>query len=133
MKDWRIVLKEVLEGLLDGTIEKDVEVGICQNASESIYAYFKPQDTQERAKVSRIMSDASGWLYSQWRYWPEYSGRRLFPVPPTRGDKNSDRAIDAFMANRNLWVGEYGALRLELLEFVLERLNKKIIEEKVNG
>lgn len=49
--------------------------------------------------------------------WPKWSGERTFPVPHPEG-KCPQRAF----YNLPIWEGPYGALRRELLDYLIERL-----------
>ena len=49
--------------------------------------------------------------------WPKWSGERMFPVPHPEG-KCPQRAF----YNLPMWEGPYGALRRELLDYLIERL-----------
>jgi hypothetical protein len=49
--------------------------------------------------------------------WPKWSGERTFPVPHPEG-KCPRRAY----YNLPIWEGPYGALRRELLDYLIERL-----------
>ena len=45
--------------------------------------------------------------------WPKHSGDMYYPVPGGR---------DAYYESMNKWEGEYGALRRELLDYMIEQL-----------
>ena len=51
--------------------------------------------------------------------WPKYSGRLVFPVPHPKLSP-----AEAFSAVLDLWVGEYGDLRRELLNHLIQELSK---------
>lgn len=57
------------------------------------------------------------WVYTLVGYlsqgWDKYSGNRTYPVPYKVGDTDK-------------WTGEYGQLRYELLDFLIEELTKKV-------
>ena len=56
--------------------------------------------------------------------WPEYSGFASYPVRPAPYIKTFVDVREGFwMARRDktLWVGEYGAARQSLLDFLIER------------
>ena len=49
--------------------------------------------------------------------WPKYSGNGRYPVP------SPNRNIDPetmYNITKNCWIGEYGALRIELLDWCIE-------------
>lgn len=58
--------------------------------------------------------------------WPEASDDTLYPVPnPRRLLKNSPYRTFSYHCDRGtLWVGKYGALRKELVAWMLEQLRK---------
>ena len=56
--------------------------------------------------------------------WPEYSGFPSYPIRPTPYSMTYSGAREGFWAARRtktLWVGEYGAARQSLLDFLIER------------
>ena len=56
--------------------------------------------------------------------WPEYSGYASYPIRPTPHITTyADESGGFWEARRNktLWVGEYGAARQNLLDFLIER------------
>ena len=56
--------------------------------------------------------------------WPEYSGYAAYPIRPAPCITACGDAREGFWAARRtgaLWVGEYGAARQRLLDFLIER------------
>lgn len=53
------------------------------------------------------------------RRWPKYSGYPQFPVPDA--DTQRDDPSAAFMDPHDVWVGPYGDMRMELLDFLIEQ------------
>lgn len=56
--------------------------------------------------------------------WPEYSGFPTYPVRPAPYITTHAHLREGFWAarrNKTLWVGEYGAARQSLLDFLTER------------
>ena len=56
--------------------------------------------------------------------WPEYSGFPPYPIRPSPYITSYEDVRDDFWAARRtktLWVGEYGAARQSLLDFLIER------------
>ena len=51
--------------------------------------------------------------------WPKFSGCAVYPVPGSGA---------AFSLQPRLWSGEYGKLRKELLNFMIEQLEKELAE-----
>ena len=63
---------------------------------------------------------ASTWLRYQFPKWPKYSGNPEYPVPATQVGETGD---SQYIGTRNLYNPgtEYGRLRLELLDFLIEQ------------
>jgi hypothetical protein len=56
--------------------------------------------------------------------WPEYSGFPSYPIRPAPYITTYSDVRDGFWIarrNKTLWVGEYGAARQSLLDFLIER------------
>ena len=66
----------------------------------------------DRVAVRCVLSDL-------WKQWPKYSGHSQFPVPSANPEITAEMAF--FYANMRMWVDDYGKLRLELLDFLIER------------
>jgi hypothetical protein len=54
--------------------------------------------------------------------WPKYSGHIAYPVPSI--DMYSSRS--QYELSGDMWAGEYGKLRMELLDFIIEELIKEL-------
>lgn len=54
--------------------------------------------------------------------WPKFSGCIVYPVP------GSVKAFSHAVSSRSMWSGEYGKLRKELLNFMIEQLEKELAE-----
>jgi len=69
------------------------------------------------------------WIDQKVVKWSKFSGNKIWPVPhPKKGCP-----IVAFMRSENAWDGDYGQLRYELLDFLIEELTKEIKEENRNA
>ena len=105
-------LSAVLEALIKvkGVEIEDVQFGICAN-------------------TRYIVDDGSYVAYNVIEYlspkWPKYSGDIAYPVPSPNG---KETPMYAYNYSDNLWTGEYGQLRYELLDFLIEELNKAVEE-----
>lgn len=55
-------------------------------------------------------------------YWPKYSGDPKYPVPST---KESTSPQQMYIISKNLWAGEYGHLRKELLDFLIRQYEER--------
>lgn len=54
--------------------------------------------------------------------WPKHSGSKNYPVPsPTLGLRHSEAYLTL-----GIWTGEYGELRIQLLDFVIENLENEL-------
>lgn len=88
--------------------------GICDNVS------------------SIMMSDLAGWrdrpdlrclMDNLFKTWPEFSGSQSYPVCTVYqayGNEPREQYITALEAH-TMWEGEYGAARMRLLDFLIER------------
>ena len=56
------------------------------------------------------------------RLWPKYSGDIVYPVP------GGHEAFWSAVRYETTWSGEYGKLRKELLNFMIEQLEKELAE-----
>jgi hypothetical protein len=58
-------------------------------------------------------------LLAAWARWPKASGDPLYPVPSPRLTPE-----EWYHLTPDKWAGEYGALRRELLDFLIEEFSK---------
>lgn len=56
------------------------------------------------------------------KLWPKFSGQSVFPVP------GGFTAFCRAAGTKYMWSGEYGQLRKELLNFMIEQLEKELAE-----
>ena len=56
------------------------------------------------------------------RKWPHFSGSILYPIP----DVCSGDPSDAFNNTFDMYTGEYGKLRLELAQFMIDNLEERL-------
>lgn len=93
--------------------------GICSELKEYIDGDIRYE----------FVCDASGMDYDEtvseaFQAWPKYSGDAVYPVPcPDLGSPMS-----AFSRSRKMWdaTDPYGALRLELLDFMINYFEQKL-------
>lgn len=108
--------KEHLSAVLDALIRvkggevDDDEFGICYNAVTA--CTYPPSDV----------------LNSLYCGWGKFSGDEHYPIPSPVEDQSPD---EVYNLTGNLWEGKYGALRYELLDFLIDELTK--VGEKCNG
>ena len=55
--------------------------------------------------------------------WPKFSGCTSYPVPSGSG---SVSAVDKYGKGGSKWVGEYGLLRIELLDHMITELGRNL-------
>lgn len=94
-----------LEAIKDGNIREE-DCGLCYNVCELCIDYYVPNE---------IIS----WYSYQ---WPKHSGVEEYPVPSPFIGKSPEQMYN----ERELWEGEYGVLRYELLDFLIEVLSKDL-------
>ena len=56
------------------------------------------------------------------RSWDKYSGNAVYPVPDPLGESSTL----AYCRPKDLWVGEYGALRYELLDHLIKEVQNDL-------
>ena len=66
--------------------------------------------------------DCNEELWRLFALWPKFSGRLVYPIP------GAGATYWAAQAHRTMWSGEYGNLRKELLNFMIEQLEKELAE-----
>lgn len=70
-------------------------------------------DYEEAFRMTRFLA-------IMWKKWPEFSGNMLYPV--TAGNLNPVFAFDQALTDEQMWVGEYGAARRRLLDWLIIEL-----------
>ena len=76
-------------------------------------------------RVHNVHKGSIGILFSRiWVNWPKFSGSIRYPVPSPNGRPPSEEYYWA--QGGTMWEGEYGKLRLELLDFLIEELEKQL-------
>ena len=110
---------------LDGMYNSwPAEGGICRYVQSSLES-----DSDGHRQVDAILQPI-------FRTWPKYSGDPWYPVPHpfqyeySDEDDICDLAKQAFEYDYedDMWTGEYGELRKELLAFCVEQLGKELSE-----
>lgn len=103
--DFRPKLIALFEGWLDGSIAlRCFSAGICGNT------FF----------LIRILSDKYDHHFQN---WDKYSGNLYFPVPPTNEEYTAKEQYDY---TPNLWIGEQGELRRDLLRHLIKCLKAEM-------
>lgn len=99
-------IKEILEGRNTVT-----SMGLCTNINNEL--------CQSTSYAWRRISPVL------FRDWPLYSGLPKHPVPATSPEQSP---FLAYMTTRNLYEGEYGELRINLANYIIDRLVEAIEE-----
>ena len=102
---------EYLQLMLDAALDIkagnfDKEYGICSNLSDKV-------EESERYDSWQILEQA---FYT----WPKFSGDVKFPINDPYNEFTAHKAYGYLPK----WVGEYGALRFELLDHIIDCLKK---------
>lgn len=111
-----LLLKELRSDVESGCQEKSE--GICGN----IYSKVYNNENVNYGKLSVI-------LIHYFEKWPEFSGNVSYPVPdPNSSTENREYEANLIFdksSDDELWEGEYGKLRLELLDFIIAEMEKE--------
>ena len=114
---------EYLQLMLDAALDIkagnfDKECGICTNLSDKVNSQVEESERyeSERYESEHILKQA---FYK----WPKFSGDANFPINDPYNEISAHRAYNRLPK----WTGEYGALRFELLDHVIDFLKKEII------
>lgn len=94
----------------------DVFSGICYNIWYNEEGEFHECMRGEHDAFEAAVDNR---LYEIFRMWPEYSGEVNYPVPHPKYSP-----MDAFILEKNVWIGEYGAARRRLLDFIISTLQE---------
>lgn len=121
---------EYLQLMLDAALDIkagnfDEEYGICTNLRDKVtyamtvkfseYVIDHPENPMNSWEILRRAS----------RTWPKFSGDAGFPIDDPY---EIETAEDAYVRLPK-WTGAYGALRFELLDHIIDYLNKEIEKE----
>jgi hypothetical protein len=80
--------------------------------------------------LTHVLDEPSYHLVGKYsKSWKYYSGNYSFPVPGPNGESG----VDAFKSQWNLWTGEYGELRKELLDHLIHASRETIFMKLKNG
>ena len=96
-----------------------------QNLDKYDSICFMLQDLHNRQSITGYnFSGLPNYVEKLVAEWPAYSGFPSFPIRPAPYISAYADVRDDFWAarrNKTLWVGEYGAARQSLLDFLIER------------
>lgn len=107
-------LQLMLDAAIDikaGNFEKGY--GICKNLGDKVNSQV--EESEERYDSPQILEQA-------FCTWPKFSGDANYPINDPYAIVSAYRAYDCLPK----WVGEYGALRFELLDHIIDFLKKEI-------
>ena len=102
-------LRKVRDDYYNGGCDFDCCMGICSNVNRALYKL----DLHEVCPSSE--------LRTLFETWPKYSGDVDYPVPSPSKDWS---AAKQYGMVADMWAGEYGELRLELLNHCISELEK---------
>lgn len=89
--------------------------GICDHLIGELYQKGLLDDDGVDREIVYIM------LAPAFKSWPKFSGDIHYPVPATV----ETNAHNQYHLTHNLWIGEYGDLRRELLDHLVEFFRKE--------
>ena len=95
----------------------DEGCGICSNLSDEVN---RRVEEEVHYNSRQIMKQA---FYT----WPKFSGDEHYPIDDPRGIETAHNVY----VQLPKWTGEYGALRFELLDHVIDFLKKEIEKESI--
>lgn len=111
MKEW---LLDALQSVRVGGPTQP-NTGLCKNVRVAMGVDW----------LSKEWEQVASWMHRAYPKWPKYSGNVTFPVPGGANiyDFHREHQPIGSMWDRNT---EYGRLRLELLDFLIEQLESEI-------
>lgn len=118
----------------------DPYCGICRAYTKMVCTIR--QDVDPQCTLPRFATDL--WLHVEgrspvtWGYlvgsWPKYSGSVVYPVPSVIDSHIPTTVLSSpetmYHSTDLQWEGEYGKLRMELLEHIIKELEEMVTTEK---
>lgn len=89
----------------------DDEYGICTNLSDKVASEVEESEHYDSWQI----------LKQAFRTWPKFSGDVNFPINDPKGIEQAGDVYECLPK----WTGEYGALRFELLDHVIDYLKRE--------
>ena len=119
---------EYLQLMLDAALDIKADnfndrMGICGNISRKVSNAMAVEYPEYVMDDDAISADSGRILKQAFRTWPKFSGDVDFPIDDPFGIETPDDAYTRLPK----WTGEYGALRFELLDHVIDFLKKESI------
>ncbi len=101
-------IRRAVDNQFEGLI---LAAGICSNVH---------QFWEKHAAIAGLPWECGEVIDSVVPSWPEHSRMHYFPVPHPKYAPN-----EAYEHTHNKWVGEYGAARIRLLDWMIARLQEQ--------
>lgn len=118
-------LKSLLRGILwawRSRFAKSEKEALLAALYRVKFSVFKTHGICGEIGPHRACFDKRGGLRRLFGLWPKFSGNSTFPVP------GGEEAFRLAAGTKRMWSGEYGQLRKELLNFMIEQLEKELAE-----
>lgn len=104
--------------------------GICTNlASDAELLSFRRCNDSMFEFKDGIYRWSEDFVASIAKDWPHFSGDTMYPVPKSASGSHQCNAADMYHASYSigtLWKGEYGRLRIDLLLFLIAKLEEEL-------
>lgn len=107
--------------------DKNPNDGICAMIHNGVMDYFYKFNNYH--DYTKVFFRINSYIKQYMEKWPKFSGNNSYPVPsPIEGEDPGKIFIDIMDSkdSEGFWVCEYGALRIELLNFVIEEMKKDL-------
>ena len=91
--------------------------GICKNLSNKVNSQVEESEYYDSWQI----------LKQAFYTWPKFSGDADYPINDPHGIETPYNVY----AQNHKWIGEYGALRFELLDHVIDFLESEIEKEEL--
>jgi hypothetical protein len=94
--------------------------GICGNTRN----YLEIEGYSE-CEIDQLMSN----MTIVATHWSKFSGCDLYPVPNPNSGRSvniTDDAAELYWRTHNKWKGDYGVLRMELLDYLIDYYNHRV-------
>ena len=99
----------IAKGLRNNSLALDCKrVGLCSNIQHYV--------------ISNDIEDLDAVLEPMFLSWKDFSGDIAYPVPPT----NFDDPCDQYTKTKDLYAGEQGDYRIDLLDHIINELEKEL-------
>lgn len=103
--------------------QRQIDSGICWNVTQIIRRSGMP------ATIYKASDEILSYFWQDWEY---FSGNNDYPVPMDREHRLEYQAESAYDFTENMWDAdtEYGTLRFELLDHLIEKMQKYLDEQE---